>query len=652
MAVTSIELTRRELVGAGKSFGAVGPYELLTGVVGFGVDPDQAAHRCITDLELAPRGADGRVHFDADFALMRPVKAGQGNGRLLFDVPNRGRRMILSSFNRGGEDTEPGDGFLMERGYTIAWCGWQHNVSPGPGQMELRAPPALVNGEPVAGLVMCEYQTAKPTQVVPVADRGHRAYPALDPADPTAVLRVREHLEAPATIVPRERWQFARLEGGRPVADPTSLYLATGFEPGKLYDLVYTAGGAAVIGVGLLAVRDVVSWLRYGDAASGNPAAGSFERAYAFGISQSGHFLRHFLYLGLNEDDRERMVFDAVFSLIGCARRGEFNIRFGQPEKTLGRYVGELFPFSDLPQTDPVTGETDGLLARLIARGKVPKIFYLDSSAEYWSRQAGLIHSEVDGSRDLAPPETTRVYHLTGTQHGSGVLPLDDSYMGTVRLGNARNSVNYQPLVRSALVNLDAWVSSGREPPPSRHPRLDEGTAALPGEVLDYFRGLPDVHVPAHLPPLPRYDFGPETARGVLTELPPREGPPYTAIMPAIDADGNETAGVALPDITVPLATYTGWNVRHPDSGAPDEWLLRAGATLPFPRTAAERQATGDPRRSIEERYASKEAYLESVRLAAEELVAARYVLAEDVEGIVERSALRWDLFTSTPDSG
>lgn len=646
MTVKSVSIIQSTLLSKGKAFGEVGPYEVLSGTVGLAVDPERGLNAGITDLKLASRGTDGRVHFDTDLLIMRPVEPARANRRLLFDVPNRGRCMALSSFNRGGADLQPGDGFLMRQGYTIACCGWQCDVPEQPGLMAMRAPEALENGAPVTGPIFCEFQPGQPTRVLPLGERGHRPYPANDLADPIARLSVRHHLEDPPRLIPRDQWQFGRLEDGQPAPSATSIYMEAGFEPGLLYELVYTAAGAPVLGAGLLAVRDVASWLRFGDAASGHPCAGAFDFSYGFGISQSGHFLRHFLYLGLNEDEQERQVFDGILPLIGSARRGEFNVRFGQPAKTLGQYVGTLFPFSDAVQTDPLTGQTDGLLARLTPRGKAPKMVVLDSGAEYWARQASLIHTDVEGTRDVEPPETTRIYHMTSTQHGSGAFPLRDTWMTNTRVRHPLNSLDYQPLTRAALVNLDRWVSEGVAPPPSRYPRVDAGTSATPKEVLADFGRFPGVHVPAHMPPLARLNFGPRTAEGILTQLPPLAGAPYRSLVSAVDEDGNEVAGVALPDVTVPLATYTGWNVRHPDSGAPDEWLLRSGATLPFPPTAEARQAAGDPRRAIAERYSSKADYLQRVREAATALIDARYVLAEDLERIVERARQKWEIFS------
>lgn len=649
MAVTGLEITRRAVLAGGKAFGDTGSYEYLVGTVRFAVYPDHPANAGITDLHLAPRGMDGRVHFSADFALLQPVEQQRGNGCLVFDVVNRGQKIAVNVLNNGGPEPDSlGNGFLMRHGFTVAWCGWQHDVPADTTAMALSLVEAREDGAALTGPVMCDFQPDHPAQTLHLPDRGPRVNVALA-TGPAAQLTVRDHLDTPRRIIPRNLWQFARVEDGRVVSDPGAIHLPSGFEPGKIYEVVYPAEGAPVVGLGLLAVRDIVAWLRYEAAASGNPCADAVHTACGFGASQSGHFLRHFLYLGLNEDERERIVFDGVLVVISGARRGEFNLRFGQPAKTLGEYIGAVFPFSDAEQTDPITGRTDGLMSRLIARGRVPKMLTLDSSAEYWSRQSSLVHTTLDGSADLPLSVSSRFYLMAGTHHGLGVLPPSDQWLEQTRSWHALNSVDFSPLLRAALINLDRWVSAGEEPPLSQYPRLDDGTAAPPEHALEFFAVLPGGHIPNHVPRLPRLDFGPEADRGKATTLPPIAGQPYLYTVPALDPDGNEIAGVRLPDIAAPLATFTGWNVRHPDVGAPGEIILRAGSTLPFPRTEAERQATGDPRRSIKERYASKDDYLQKVRQAAMDLVTARYLLQEDIEPIIARATLRWDLFTAAP---
>jgi len=391
-------------------------------------------------------------------------------------------------------------------------------------------------------------------------------------------------------------------------------------------------------------VRDGAAWLRFAPAAEGNPCAGVLDRAYAFGVSQSGRFLRHLLFLGLNEDETGRRVFDAVVPHVAGARRGEFNHRFGQPSLNATHAVGSLFPFTDAEQTDRVTGERGGLLARLEARGTLPKILAINTSAEYWRGDASLIHTDVAGTRDVEPHPATRVYLFASTQHTPGSLPPPDADPNTGGRGRAPfNVVDYAPLLRAALVNLDRWVTEGVEPPASNVPRLADGTAVVAETTAALFAKLPGVRFPDRIERPVRLDFGPELGHGVVTELPPKVGAPFVTFVSAVDADGNEIAGVRPVELLAPLATFTGWNPRHPEQGAPGDLMSMMGSTLPFPRTRAERLATDDPRRSIEERYPSRAAYLEKARVAALALVAARHVLAEDLDPLVERAGRLWD---------
>lgn len=653
MAVAKLEITERGPLLGGKRFGSTGAYEMLRGRIIFGADPAHPQNRGITDIDKAPRTAAGQVEWWSDFCLLQPADAARGNRRLFFEVVNRGRirafAFLDSALSGTSHLTRPEDvgaGFLLQQGYTVIWCGWQWDVVRGDGLLGMEAPQALEGDTPVRGKVLCQWWPNADTQTLLLADRVHHPYPTADLADPEAVLTVRTHENGPRQVIPREHWQFARLDGSKPVADPNHIYLASGFQAGKVYECVYRTQRAPVVGLGLLAVRDTVSFAKYGSAAQGNPAAGRIDSAYGFGASQSGRFLRHFLYLNLNTDEAGRLVFDGVIPHIAGARRGEFNLRFGQPSANTLQGPNNMFPFTDAEQTDPLSGQTDGLLRRISREGRLPKVFHIDSSAEYWRGDAALKHLSLDGMRDADVPAAVRIYLFAGTQHTPGVLPLKDTASDGARGQHPLNSVDYAPLLRAALVNLDRWVSAGEPPPPSRYPRLSDGTAVPPQSLAPVFKAIPGAAFPTQPFQPYRLDFGPEWSKGIAAWLPPKVGAAYPMFVPAVDQEGNEIAGIRLPDLTVPLATYAGWNPRHPSQGAPEQSVRMHGSTLPFPATPAERQRTADPRPSIAERYASKEAFLEMVRKAAAALVAERYLLAADVEGIVERAAWRYDLFT------
>ncbi|MBI3971557.1 MAG: hypothetical protein HY332_09735 [Chloroflexi bacterium] len=662
-------------------FGDAGPYERLDAIVHFAVDPAHPANAGIVDLDKAPRDAHGRIRFWADFCLLQPVDPQRGNGRLLLDVPNRGRRRAVATFNRARPDAapteaiDPGDGFLMRRGWTVATCGWQWDVPRSPALLGLEAPMAQHDGVPLQGQAIVEIQTNVPCRDHLLANRVHRPYPAADVNDPDAVLTVRDWMDSPRTVIPRHRWRFARDPGDQraPVPDDTHVWLEAGFAPGRIYEMIYRTRICPVVGTGLIAVRDCAAWLRYGTAAArevggwaveaANPCAGRLTHAFAFGVSQTGRFLRHFLYLGLNLDEANRPVFDGLLPHVAGARRGEFNHRFAQPSAQAVRGFGHLMPFAFDDQTDPLTGETDGLLRRQRARSSalpaspapipgVPKIAATNTAAEYWRGDCSLLHTDLAGERDAELPDEVRVYHFAGTQHGPGSLPPirvspADGQRGVHRF----NALDYAPLLRAVLVNLDRWVTAGEPPPPSAFPRLADGTAVPARDVLASFGANPGVSLPDpdRLPALRRLDLGPDAGKGV-GRYPAVAGEPYPTYVSAVDGDGNEVGGIRLPDLAVPLGTHTGWNPRDPDTGGAGQIINMQGSTIPLPATAADRERTGDPRPSIAERYRDRAEYLERVRAAAQQLVNERYLLAEDMDTVVRSVAERYDCFAAATE--
>jgi len=633
MAVTRLEVTRREPVLGGAPFGAGGAYEKIEGVLHFAVDPDARAHEPIADLGLAPRNGRGLVESSADFHLLRPLA---GSRRLLLDVPNRGRKIALGMFNsapRSNDPTTPedfGNGFLMRHGYTVAWIGWQPDVPRRDGMMALDVP--RVPG--VSERLRCEFRPIARVDRLPLADRYHVPHPVSRLDDPEAELHVRDHGDAPATTLPRSAWRFP---------DAGSVTLDGGFEPGRIYDCYYRAENPPLVGLGLTAVRDTAAFLRWGTAGDGNPCAGQIERSYVFGVSQSGRFLRHLLYLGLDEDEAGRFVWDAVIPHVAGARRGEFNCRFGQPSLNALHAVGSLFPFTDGEQEDPVTGQRGALLHRQASRPHPPRILTINTAAEYWRGDGSLVHTDVAATRDVTPPAWVRQYFFAGTQHTPGALPPPPADPNTGGRGRHPFSVvDYSPLLRAALASLDRWVSEGEEPPASEVPRLADGSAVAAEATREVYARIPGARFPDRVSRPVRLDFGPRVDQGVV-ELPPKIGAPYVTVVSAVDADGNDTAGIRPPELRVPVATFTGWNPRHPEQGAPGDLMAMMGSTLPFARTAAERQASGDPRPSLAERYGDRDGYLARVRSDAQAMVAARHLLAEDVDAVVERAGALWD---------
>jgi hypothetical protein len=645
MAVTRFEITSRSPIGEG-SFDGVGPYEFIKGVLHYAVDPEQPDSQLITDINLAPKESDGKVHFASDIQMLKPVDTAQAN-KLLVDVVNRGNRSAMS-FNSPGQaavsgDPDLGNGFFMRHGFTIVFCGWQADV-PEP-RIRLHAPEALdTSGQRLVGQAYQQFDLSRNTNELLLSDRDHQPLPAADLNDPEATLIERDWPDGPPTVIPRDQWSFARWVDGQAVADPNYICRPAAFKSGKVYEIIYNTIGAKVIGLGFLALRDCGSFFKYGSAEEGNPCAGAIERSYLYGVSQTGRTVREFLYMGINLDEEGRQVYDGMMPHTGSSRLGEFNMRFGQPSSNHLRNTGNVLALSYSESTDPVTEQTDGLLSRQQSKGAgMPKLIATNSGVEHWWTGASLTHIDPTGSRDLELPDNVRVYHLTGTKHGSGSLPLTNS-AGEAVQQHWSNTVDYRPVQRAMLLNLDRWVSEGVEPPPSQMPRVADGTAVRREDLKGVFMSIPGMGFPEALPVRRRLDYGPGMAQGV-PHYPPSEGEPFVTMVSAVDADGNETAGVALPDITVPLGTHTGWTRRHPDIGGAGHFMPLQGAVVPFPRTRQERQALSDPRPSIEERYSSKDDYLARVRKAAEDLVSQRYILEEDVNGIMEGASARWDAF-------
>lgn len=514
--------------------------------------------------------------------------------------------------------------------------------------MRMSAPVAQERGEPVKGQAFLQFTPAAASKVQLLSDRQHQPLPAHDLTEPDAVLTVRDHPDGPAQVIPRSDWQFAREEGGQPIPDNRSVYMAAGFEPGRVYELIYTSANWPVVGLAFLATRDAARFFRHGTAAEGNPCAGQLNYAYAFGSSMSGRYLRELMYRGLNEDEAGLQVFDGLHIHIGSCRRGEFNFRFGQPSTNVTRAPGNIFPFSYTDETDPLTGERGSIMAGLVERGRAPKVIATNSGVEYWWSGASLTHTDVQGTRDLPLAEGVRVYLLAGAQHMAGTLELTDKDISGFRTANLINPLDYTPVMRAMLLNLDRWVRDSVEPPPSQYPRLADGTAVTRESTRPAFEAIPGARFPRHLAVRRRLDFGLDQAQ---PKYPPLEGEPYATLVSAVDVDGNELAGVRLLDTLVPLGTYTGWNVRHPDVGGEGEQVVGGtllGSVFPFARTAAERISRADPRPSIDERYASRNEYLAKVKAAAEQLAAERYILAEDIPGLTNLAGRAYALFRTS----
>ncbi|MDE3166028.1 MAG: hypothetical protein KGN36_09495 [Acidobacteriota bacterium] len=586
-------------------------FERIVEKVYFAVDPGLAVNRAITDLDRAPRNAAGQVEFSADVLLLRPKAA---NGTLLVDIPNRGSARAAAAF---------GERFLMECGYTVAEIGWQFDLLDGPNVLKVYVPEA----RGVRGLVRSEILTDRRETRHSVSERGHRAYRVLDPDDARLALTVRDRAEGARQTIRRDAWH---------IEDGSIVVLESGFEPGRVYELVYESQDPPVAGLGMAAVRDFTAYARSGT------SYGGLTRTIGFGISQSGRFLRDFLYRGFNRDEHGGRVFDGVWADVAGGGMGSFDVRFAQPGRVSGEHSNSLypvdrFPFTDLEETDPVSGLRDGLLTHALGKEQRPKIFYTYSSHEYYGRSASLIHITPDGKRDAALAPDTRIYFFAGGTHGPAAFPPRRS--GTQNAGNPNP---YTLCFRALLGAMHAWAGAGSAPPASVYPRIAADELAELSAVR--FPKIPGIAFPARIQRARREDYGREfRAKGIITIEPPKLGRPFPALVPQVDADGNDLGGIRMPEIAEPLATYTGWNLRAPETGAPDELAALQGSWIPLARTAAEREKSGDPRPSIAERYSGREEYLKKFAAAAQRLVTAGFLLNEDLPQLLERGAAEWD---------
>jgi len=629
--VTRIDIASRTDVLGGKPFGAAGAYEKIVGKVFFALDPTLPANRPIVDIDKAPQDASGRVIFSADLYALVPKESARGNGVALFDIANRGRKNMLRYFNLAPPVVDPtkeaefGDGFLMRQGFTLIWLGWQFDVPRGRGLVGIDAPPVLDQGRPVTGRVMTQFVPSAPDPTYALDDFLTRyadtmGYPPVDPASAANSLVMRGGFLGAPLPIPRGQWQFGRASGADVKPDISAVFLKGGFTAGYIYELSYEAQGAVVAGVGLAAMRDLASAVKR--QADGPLSA---RHAVAFGPSQDGRLLREFLYEGFNVDEMGRRAFDGIIAHIaGAARGNDFNARFARPNG-LGYFVASLFPYLDNDSRDDVTGKTDGLLSKL-APELQPKIFYTNSSTEYWGggRSAALIHTTLDGRNDAQVPDNVRIYLFAGTQHVPG--PFAAPLAGGQQRANPNE---YAWGHRALAVAMGRWLREDVAPPPSRHPRFSDHTLVPQKEIV--FPAIPDVRSPLFIP------------GGYRADLEGGEAHPLPFLVPQVDGDGNELAGIAFPDMAVPLATYTGWNFRHPAIGQPGEVLPLAGSYIPLPVTRSAREARGDPRLSIEERYGSRTLYRALVTDRAEKLVQERYMLPEDIDIVVSRALARFD---------
>jgi len=623
----------------GMAFGDVGPYESIVGRALCEIDPAAPQNRGIVNLDKAPRNAAGLVEYDVDVYMLRPVDPGRGNGWLFYEVLNRGGKRSINRINNGSPSNTPrlksdvGTGFLMNEGYTLVWTGWQGELAPAPGLMTARLPIAAHEDRPITGRTLEEFidESDGPTFV------GRLTYPAasLDRAEATLTIRERER-DARATP-PGLSWRYLderRIEITRPPGRD--------YDKGAIYEFVYTARDPIVSGLAFASVRDIVSWLRSGEAdGAGNPnpmvrnGHNEVRRAMLLGISQSGRFVRDFLYQGFNQDLDGRQVFEAAVPIIAGSRKTFINYPFAQPGRYSRQhedhcYPGDQFPFTYTSLTDPISGRTDDILAQCRETGTDPKIMHIDTDSEIWSARASLVVTDCEG-RDIDLPANVRAYLAAGLQHGTPPRETFD------KIGQPPNPVGYGALTRPLLVALKRWVEDGVEPPPSRFPRIADGTLVTLDEGRKRFPSIPGAPYPSVYNELRLMDH---------RFAPAEEGPAYPVFVSTTDADGNGDAGIRHPLLDAPTATHVGWNLRAPGHAA-GELAGVIGSLIPFTRTGAEREASGDPRPSFEERYGDKAGFVKALREACDRLVGQGYFLREDADRLMAAAENGDDLYTA-----
>jgi hypothetical protein len=669
--VVRFVVEQQRAFAGGAEWGTTGAYERLDGTAYMEVDPRDPLNAGIVNLDKAPRNDRGMVEFSAPFFMLKPVDMARGNQKVYYAVNNRGNKSGLLSLPPAPllpSTNDPliyaGDGLQLRLGYTIVDAGWQGDVAPGNNRLFPNFPVATQpDGSPIVAAVRIEYSD----RTIPRAGTftltlegslNFRSYETAETDPAHSTLTVRDTVDGPKVAIPSDRWAFGTCPTGEASLVPTTtdICLFDGFRADQLYELIYPAKNPMVMGLGYAVTRDIASFLRYetrDEEGNPNPLALSpedvgIQRAYGFGASSTGMYLRDFLYFGFNEDEAHRKVFDAVHITIPGTHRLFANVEFADPN-TYSRqddrhdFLSTSYPpLTFAVTTDPISGIRDGILKRPATD---PLVFQTDSAQEFWHFRASLnIHDGL--GRPLRIPDNVRLYLLSSFSHigASGLFappaPRVNPIFPNIECQNLTNTGSTAATFRALLIALDAWADQGIEPPRSHYPRLQNNTLVSLDAARAAFPAIPGVEFPAVLNELELLNFGPEfdAEGGRLTVLPPLVGPSYTVLVPKPDKDGLDIAGIRTMEVRAPLGTNTGWNVRAAGSRAPNLCTL-TGSFIPFAETTAERLATGDPRLSLEERYQDHFGFVQAVVRAARRLVRDRFLLEEDADTYISQAA-------------
>jgi hypothetical protein len=634
----------------GKVFGPAGAYQLLKGTIYFTFDPDNPFNENITDIKLAEKNADGQVEAWGDLVVLKPLDPEKGSDVTLVEVSNRGGKFTPSYFNGAtkGRELDPndpdywGDGLLMQQGMTVIWIGWQWDVPEGAHNLKLNVPVAKnENGSSITGFVRSDWTIDKATSTLGIGHRNLEPYPAINLNSSEHRLAVRDGRNAKRILIDHSLWHFGKKEDGKIIPSDRHIYLEPEFEAGKIYELVYRAKDPPVVGLGLLAIRDVISYAKY-DAEAPFKA----KKGIAAGVSQTGRFLRHFLYQGFNTDEEGRQAYDGMMIITAGAGRGSFNHRFAQPSRDAHRYSAffyptDLFPFTSRDQKEPDSGMEDGLLSHMQKEAHKPKIFYINTGYEYWGRAASLIHTSPDGKTDVAPLAHERIFHLAGAQHFQGAFPPPRKSLSENMPIFRGNPMGFKVNYRALLMQMLNWVDKDVEPSESLYPMVEEKDLVEIENIS--MPEIPDFEIAKTIHVAYQADYGPRWKDGIVDFHPPRIKYAFQSRASQVNELGNERAGIQNVELRVPLATYTPWNVRQEFAGGADELIDFRGTFIPLPKTEAEKKKNKDPRPSIESLYKSKEDYLKKVGEAAQALVKEGFLLEADIEKISARNEAYWD---------
>jgi hypothetical protein len=653
--VTRFVVEERILFDKGSSWGKAGAYERLKGTAYMEVDPRDPLNAVIVNLSGAPRNKQGMVEFSSPFRILKPVDMTLGNQKIWYGINNRGNCLEIGfrAFPLGVTTCNPitaadvgANNILLREGYAIIDAGWHGDGIPNPDQLFPNFPVATQpDGSPIVGPLRLEYQTTTDTFTQPLVT-GWRPYEAADTDTIHSTLTVRDHAGDPRVPILFDRWAFGQCPTGLNSLVPTTtdICLFDGFQARRIYELIYPAKNPIVMGLGYAVTRDIGSFLRYqavDDAGVPNPLAlgtkqTGIRRAYSSGSSSTAMYQREWLYLGFNEDEAHRKVFDAVVVYEGDTYRLFSNVQFAHPTFFAGQdqhsdYVSNSVPpFTYAVTTDPISGIRDGILKRPATD---PLVMQIDNELEFWQWKGSL--SVDDGLGNPVPlPDNVRLYFHRGWGHGQVV----DLFVPPQPPGICQHPFGATTLrpVRALTIPLDEWADKGIEPPPSNYPRLEDGTLVSLEEYRKEFPAIPDVEPPSVMDQINVLNFGPlfNSGGGVQTLLPPVLGPGYALFVPKPDKDGIGVGGINPLMTRVPLGTNVGWNVQA-GFRAPDLCGL-SGSFFPFARTQAERLATGDSRESLEERYGDHEGFVDAVMSGAQDLVKERFMLEEDAQTYIQ----------------